>query len=465
MGQPAIPVSGWMLLPFGLMLGLMALAPMYCPAWWEKHCGKAAFVLGAAGVLYCWLGLRNPGSVLRVALDYVSFMALIGSLFVVSGGIHVNIKGEATPRVNVFFLLFGGLLSNLLGTTGASMLLIRPWLRMNRYRVTAHHVVFFIFIVSNVGGCLTPIGDPPLFLGYLKGVPFWWVALSCWPMWAVGMAFLLGAFYVVDSLNYGRAPKAVRLRLAEGTAQAGWHGNPTLPGGQAPMHAPAEAHHRWQFAGLANLAFLAVILGAVFIEHPLFLREGLMAAAALGSYFTTPEQIHRENHLEFHPLREVAVLFAGVFATMLPGLEWLRQNAGNLAGPSPGFFYLGSGTLSSFLDSAPAYLGFLNAAFGRFVDPVWGAAHGSAALAPGDDRAKVAFLLANPALSRYVLALSLGSVFFGANTYIGNGPNLLVKAIADHQKVRTPSFLGMVLRYTLPCMVPLLTLIWLLFLR
>jgi Na+/H+ antiporter NhaD/arsenite permease-like protein len=444
MGQPPIPVNPWMMLPFGLLLALMALAPVYWPHWWARRYGQAAFSLGAATLVYYVAGLRDLASVLRVGHDYVSFMVLIGSLFIVSGGIHLNIKGEATPRANVLFLLLGGILANLLGTTGASMLLIRPWLRMNHYRVTAHHVVFFIFIVSNVGGCLTPIGDPPLFLGYLKGVPFWWVAKSCWLMWAVAMGFLLAAFYFLDATNYHRAPQDVRSRLA-------------------------EAHNPWRFEGLWNLGFLAVILAAVFVNHPPFLREALMAAAALGSYFTTRKEVHVANHFEFHPLREVAVLFAGIFATMLPGLDWLQQNAGRLAGPTPGLFYWGSGMLSSLLDSAPAYLGFLNAAFGRFVNPAWGTGalgnHGLAVAQSGVEHAKVAFLLADPALSRYVLAISLGAVFFGANTYLGNGPNLMVKAIAEHQKVRTPGFLGMIFKYTLPGMVPLLVLIWLLFLR
>ena len=179
---------------------------------------------------------------LEVAHEYVSFIALIGSLFVVSGGIHINVKGEATPLKNVLFLLIGAIVANLLGTTGASMLLIRPWIRMNKYRITAHHIVFFIFIVSNVGGCLTPIGDPPLFLGYLKGIPFWWVAEHCWPMWATGVGCLLAMFYVVDRLNFRRAP--ARVRETE------------------------TAHEQWRFDGLANIVFLAVILGRGVPEPP-----------------------------------------------------------------------------------------------------------------------------------------------------------------------------------------------------
>ncbi len=215
---------------------------------------------------------------------------------------------------------------------------------MNKYRITAHHIVFFIFIVSNVGGCLTPIGDPPLFLGYLKGIPFWWVAEHCWPMWAVGVGFLLALFYIIDPLNYRRAPKEVRERLAEPPDQ-------------------------WRFEGLWNLAFLLVILGAVFINRPLFLREALMVGAAAGSWFTTRKHVHEANHFNFHPIQEVAILFIGIFATMMPALDWLQQQRRPAGHTQSGLFYWGSGMLSSVLDNAPTYLSFLSAAFGLFVDP------------------------------------------------------------------------------------------------
>src|ERR1041384_758488 len=205
----------WMILPFGLLLVAIALAPLFFADWWSKHYHKVVCALGAITLGYYLFGLQAHQRVLHTAHEYVSFIALIGSLYVVSGGIHISVKGEATPFVNVIFLTIGALIANVLGTTGASMLLIRPWLRMNKYRITAHHVVFFIFIVSNVGGCLTPIGDPPLFLGYLQGIPFWWVAEHCWPIWAVGVGVLLAMFYLVDQGNYLRAPKRVREKLAE----------------------------------------------------------------------------------------------------------------------------------------------------------------------------------------------------------------------------------------------------------
>ena len=421
MSEAVIRPNPWMMLPFGILLGTIALAPLWCAAWWAKHYPKVALALGAVTLGYYLLGLHAYTRVLHVAQDYVSFIALIGSLFIVSGGIHIKVKGEATPMTNMLFLLFGAVIANLLGTTGASMLLIRPWIRMNKYRVTAHHIVFFIFIVSNVGGCLTPIGDPPLFLGYLKGVPFWWVAQHCWPMWAVGLGVLLAMFFVVDTLNFRRAPKSVRSK--------------------------ETAQETWRIDGLGNAVFLLVILGAVFINKPAFVREAMMIGAALGSYFTTRKPIHQANDFNFHPIKEVAILFVGIFATMLPALDWLQQNAAKLMGstPEPALFYWGSGALSSVLDNAPTYLSFVSALMGAAQDT------------------DVPRLIATNGLS--LVAISVGAVFFGACTYIGNGPNFMVKSIADQQKINTPTFLGYVFKFTLPFMLPMLFIVWLIYFR
>lgn len=463
-----------MILPFGLLLATIALAPLFFPRWWLKHYPKVALALAVPTLAYYFFGIHAADRVLHVAREYVSFIVLIGSLFVVSGGIHINVKGEATPVVNVVFLLIGAVIANVLGTTGASMLLIRPWIRMNKYRITAYHIVFFIFIVSNVGGCLTPIGDPPLFLGYLYGIPFWWVAEHCLPMWAVGISILLAMFYVLDRINFSRAPREVR--------------------------AIETAHEEWRFDGLGNVLFLAVILFAVFIDKPPFVRELLMIAAALGSWLTTKRSVHESNHFNFHPITEVAILFIGIFATMIPALDWLALNAKELFGanPSPGVFYWGCGSLSGVLDNAPTYLSFLNATFGSFVnhDVV---TQVQAHIASGTidfnniagpyaeqvrqtlealqkyktDRVlarglttqeiEVFFLIGNTAFEKYILAISIGAVFFGACTYIGNGPNFMVKSIAGHQHIRTPVFLEYVWKYALPFMLPVLIVVWLLF--
>jgi len=466
-----------MIVPFVVLLLAIALAPLFFADWWTRHYPKVAIGLGAVTLAYYLFVLGAVTPVLHTAHEYVSFIALIGSLYVVSGGIHIQVRGETTPWFNTGFLLVGAVLANVLGTTGASMLLIRPWLRMNRYRLTTHHVVFFIFIVSNVGGGLTPIGDPPLFLGYLKGIPFWWVAEHCWPMWAVGLGVLLAMFLGVDLLNFRKAPKPVR----------------------AAHVAPEDG---FAVDGLPNVFFLAVILGAVlFANDPPFLREALMLGAAAGSYFTTQKRVHAENQFNFHPVQEVAILFIGIFATMMPALDWLAANAKELGSPTPAFFYWGSGILSSVLDNAPTYLSFLSAIFGAFVDPdvvqqvqhlvqTGGAdlatfVHGEhaeevrntfaalqrhhperiAAKTAGVEEIEVAFLLGNEAYNQFILAISVGAVFFGANTYIGNGPNFMVKAIADQQGAKTPTFLGYIGKFTVPFMLPMLGIIWLLFFR
>lgn len=466
----------WSLIPFITLLGLIALAPLWFGDWWARHYPKVAFTLAALILGYYFLALGKGHSVGHAAVEYFSFISLIGSLYVVSGGIVLKVRGEATPLANTIFLGVGAVLANLVGTTGASMLLIRPWLRMNKYRVTQHHVVFFIFVVSNVGGCLTPIGDPPLYIGYLLGIPFWWVGEHLWPIWITGVGVLLAMFYLVDRRNYLRAPREVRTEQAEG---------------------PDE----WQCQGALNFFWLAVILGAVFVKEPPFLRETLMLGAACGSYFTTPKRLHQANAFNWHPVQEVAILFVGIFATMIPALELLEANARAMGTPTPGLFFWASGGLSSVLDNAPTYLCFLKTTFGAFIDPdtirqvehlvtthgadaatyihgahtaeirnTWDALnkYHAGALAAGKintDQIEVAYLLGNTSLNHLVLAISAGAVFFGANTYIGNGPNFMVKSIAEHAGVKTPTFLGYIGRFTLPYMLPMLALVWWLFFR
>ena len=392
----------------------MAFAPVLAAHWWEKHYPKIALGLGAITTgIYAFV-LHDTASLAHAAQEYFSFIALVGSLYIVSGGIQIQAGGRSTPFTNVLFLLTGAVLANILGTTGAAMLLIRPWLRLNRSRIAAHHIAFFIFIVANVGGCLTPIGDPPLFLGFLEGIPFWWIGQHAWPAWLTGVGLLLFIFYLVDRMHLSRSPVA-----------------------------GAPAPETWKFSGRMNLTFLAVILVAVFIHQPPFLREILMLAAAAGSYFTTAKAIHRANEFNFHPAAEVAILFAGIFSTMIPALAWLDHHAGSLLGQNPGptIFYWGTGALSAVLDNAPTYLAFLSALRGVMGD---------------------ANVLQ---FANLILAISIGAVFFGAATYIGNGPNFMVKAIAQQSGVRMPSFMEFVFRFTLPYLVPVLMIVWWLFFR
>lgn len=409
-----------MLAPFVLMLAAIALMPFLNHHWWERFFPAVASTLAAICLGYYLFVLKDATRMAHVAHEYISFIALVGSLFIVAGGIHIRVKGEATPFVNSLFLLVGAVLANVIGTTGASMLMIRPWIRMNRYRVTGFHMVFFIFIVSNIGGCLTPIGDPPLFLGYLKGVPFWWVLQNCWRAWLIAIFALLAAFFVLDRRNFLRAPEKVREL--------------------------ETAQEQWRFDGLWNIAFIAVILGAVFL--PPWVREAVMALAALASYFATSKQIHQSNHFTFEPIKEVAWLFIGIFATMVPALDFLELHSRSLGIHSETQYFWLTGLLSGLLDNAPTYLAFLATALGMEGLSLDNPQHMARFIGQHD---------------HHLIAISLGAVFFGAITYIGNGPNFMVKAIAEQSKARTPSFLEYLWRYALPVLIPLFAVISLLF--
>lgn len=412
----------WIILPFVCLLGCIALAPLLVPHQWEKHYPKAAIILSAITGSYYLLVLHEPLRIVESLHEYFSFICLIGSLFIVSGGIHIRVKGESTPFVNVLFLGIGAVLSNFIGTTGASMVLIRPYLRSNKYRLTAYHVIFFIFIVSNIGGSLTPIGDPPLYLGYLRGIPFTWTIVNLLPMWLVANGLLLIIFYFIDRKNFRRAPLEIQKKET---------GNET-----------------WHFDGLHNLYWLVIILGSLWIVKPIFLREALMIIAGVLSWWTTEKTVHDANRYSWKPLIEVAVLFFGIFVTMVPALDYLEHHAASLGIDTVSEYYWGSGVLSAVLDNAPTYLNFLTAALGSLTD----------SSAPEPQRLQH-LLSAHP---RHIIAISIGAVFFGACTYIGNGPNFMVKSIAESSGVRMPTFFGYILKYTLPVLIPVLILIgWL----
>jgi len=419
----------WMILPFAALLLCIALMPLFAAHFWEHHYPKVAVGLGLMTAVYYTLVRHDWHALQHAAHEYVSFMALVGSLFVISGGINIRVKGEATPLRNVIFLAVGAVLSNFIGTTGASMLLIRPWIRMNKYRITSHHVVFFIFVVSNCGGALTPIGDPPLFLGFLRGVPFWWVLEHAWLGWLICVLLLLAVFYVMDVINFRRAPKEVREKET------------------------AEEH--FYFRGLPNLAFLGLVLAAVFL--PKSVQEMViggvvsvpalvMIAAGVGSYLTSKPEIHEANDFNFGPVKEVGYLFVGIFLTMIPALQIL-QSGEAVKITSPIGYYFATGALSAFLDNAPTYLSFLAAAMG---------AENLSVDSAGD---VLGFSASN---AGHLIAISLGAVFFGAGSYIGNGPNFMVKAIADKAKVHTPDFLRYMWQFSIPILLPILIVVgWL----
>lgn len=413
MDHTATTIPLWASVPFLLMILSIALMPFIHKHWWEKNYPLVSVALGLLVVLLYLFLFKGYTRLIDTGLEYFSFIVLIGSLFVVAGGILIRIKGAATPWMNAVVLLIGAVVSNLIGTTGASMLLIRPFLRLNKSRLSGYLVVFFIFIVSNCGGALTPIGDPPLFLGYLKGVPFFWIIGRVWTIWLLVILAIVAVFLFFDLRNRKGLDQPV-FEEGRGLRLMGWH----------------------------NLLFLAVILVAVFLDTPW--RELLMIAAAAGSYISTPREIHADNAFNFVPIKEVALLFLGIFATMMPTLDFLETHAGSLGLSLPGTYYWATGGLSSILDNAPTYLSFLSAAMGFTGLNVQG------------------MLVQSP---MFVVAISLGAVFFGASTYIGNGPNFMVKSIAEQAGVKCPSFFGYMVRYSIPILLPIFALVWFLFLR
>jgi len=423
------PPPFWLLAPFAILILAIAMGPLLIAPLWHRRYPLISISLATIVIAYYLLIRRNSAPVISALEEYISFIALIGSLFVVSGGIRIGVAGESTPFRNVLFLLIGGLLANLLGTTGAAMLLIRPWIRMNRYRITGYHIVFFIFIVANVGGCLTPIGDPPLFLGYLRGIPFFWPLQHLWPEWLAVIGLILTVFYLLDRANFNRAPKKIQEKETE--------------------------HESFQIEGWKNSLFLAAIIIAVLIRGwgaPWFISDSIMVASAWASYHFTSPSIRQGNEFTFEPLKEVAWLFLGIFATLIPLIHLLTASAHNLGHPSNLQYYWMTGSLSAFLDNAPTYLTFLTLAL-NLHEPV---------LHLFDQTEVARFALQDPAT---LAAISLGAVFFGAATYIGNGPNLMIKSIAESSKIHMPSFFGYILRFTLPILIPILAFVGWVFLR
>lgn len=410
-----------LIVPFATLITLIAIGPLFFPSWWNVHYPKVALGLGSIILVYYLVVVPESDRVVHSLHEYFSFIVLLGGLFVVAGGINFVTKDLSTPKDNIAFLAAGAVIANLIGTTGASMLLIRPWIRMNKERIEPYHIVFFIFIISNVGGSLTPIGDPPLFLGYLRGIPFYWITQHTAPMWLVGVSVLLSVFYVIDTKSYNRLPLSKRKLI--------------------------DKKGEWKLEGLTNILFLLIILFAVFITSYPFLREALIITSATASYLTTKKSIHQFNHFSFHPIQEVAILFAGIFSTMIPVLQLLEQYSKTITDLSTTFFYWNTGVLSSVLDNAPTYLSFFSVAVGNIQQ----------------NNEPITALLMNHEFTNHIIAISIAAVFFGANTYIGNGPNFMVKSIADHYHVPTPSFIRYITHYTLPIMFPLLVFIWLLF--
>jgi Na+/H+ antiporter NhaD/arsenite permease-like protein len=425
----------WSCLPFAGMLLSIALWPVLAPRFWHAHFGKVSIAWGAALAVPFVAAFGEPAlhEILHtLGGDYLPFIILLVSLYTVSGGILLSGRLQGTPVANLLLLVIGTALASVMGTTGASMLLIRPLLRANRHRPhRTHLVVFFIFLVANVGGCLTPLGDPPLFLGFLHGVPFFWT-LRLLPEMLMISGLLLAACFVIDLRHYRREP-----------------------------HAAPSAGRPLRVEGAYNFLFLAGIAGAVLVSGAAdwgtatvlgvprtlqgLVRDGLLVLMGLLSMAVTPIDLRERNAFSWAPVIEVGYLFVGIFLTMIPCLLILKAGSqGAMVGlieavQRPHHFFWAAGMLSAFLDNAPTYLTFFSTALGRHY--------------PGVDEAISVPLLLN-AYTLHLKAISAGAVFFGACSYIGNAPNFMVRSIAEEAGTPMPSFFGYIARYTLVFLVP-----------
>jgi Na+/H+ antiporter NhaD/arsenite permease-like protein len=440
-------------LPFVALLLAIAICPLVekLNHRWESNLVKLLVGLGLSAIVLVHYATRGYGfhgaapgaetvqSVLRHALleEYLPFIVLLFSLYVIAGGLRLRGDLLALPTVNTGFLAAGGLMASFIGTTGASMILIRPLLQTNRDRKhVAHTVVFFIFIVSNIGGTLLPIGDPPLFLGYLKGVPFFWTLSLAMP-WLVALSALLALYYLWDRLvAFPRESKDIlRTELAH----------------RRPLRVDGRINFLWLFGVVAAVVCLVpgrAVWGTTWVV-PHYLRELILLSLAILSLVTTPNGLRRDVSFTYTAILEVAALFLGIFLTMQVPIEILQAYGSSLGLTQPLHFFWSTGTLSSFLDNAPTYLVFFETA---------------RSMAPPGSSQLVDLSMGEPIAESLLAAISLGAVFMGANTYIGNGPNFMVKSIAESHGVKMPGFFGYMV-YSVAILIPLFIAIGWLFLR
>lgn len=455
--RPDIPA--WLLAPFVALLASIALLPFLVPRFWNAHYPAVAFGLASFVIAYYLVAFGAYGrhEMLHSGLEYFQFIGLVGALFVATGGIVLRVNKRGAPVVNTALLLTGALLANVIGTAGASILLIRPFMQINKGRLRPLHIVFFIFIVSNCGGALTPIGDPPLYLGFLKGVPFFWTLENLWQEWSVCVGSLLAAFLAVDLL-FERADLARAAREPEYAQRLASF---------APENGPLVS-----VRGAVGIVCLALIVLAVFIDpilkdagvdtHGVPAAPFVQLAIAFVAFKGAKPEFHAANEFNFHPVQEVAYLFAGIFFTMAPALGYLAIHGHAIGLQTPTHYYFATGALSAVLDNAPTYLNFLQTALSSEGYPL--SPEGINAFLSGAvvvDRNGVEIVVPGALV---LASISLGAVFFGAATYIGNAPNFMVKAIAEADGVRMPGFLGYI-AYSVGILLPILFVVWLVFLR
>lgn len=425
----------WWALPFVGILLSIALFPLFAPHFWHRHFPKVSlFWALALAIPFVWFfrgaALHEIAHIFLV--DYVPFIILLWALYTVSSGILLTGTLDGSPRQNTMIIGAGTLLASFIGTTGASMVLIRPLIRAIKWRRRrAHIVVFFIFLVSNVGGSLTPLGDPPLFLGFLHHVPFFWTLHLAPAMLFVAVP-LLGAFYLIDRRYHRRERGAPDAAAAVGVR--GWWNLACLAGVVGAV----------LMSGIWNLGDVRVL--GVDLGGAGLLRDAILIAIGVTSLRTTAPGIHRDNQFSWFPIKEVAVLFASIFMTIIPALAILKAGAHGALQPlvaladRPASYFWLTGGLSSFLDNAPTYLTFFNTALG--------------ALAPGLPEAESVQQLIR-LHGHHLQAISCGAVFMGANTYIGNAPNFMVKSIAEEAGIEMPTFFGYMIKYSIPFLLPL----------
>ena len=429
-----IPVFS--LIPFVIMLLCIAVGPLVAEHWWENNRNKliVSLILGIPTAIWLCLNGLSDDLIHQMVFDYVPFIILLTALFTVTGGIRISGNLAAKPIVNTAFLGIGYLLASIMGTTGAAMLLIRPLIETNQERKhKVHTILFFIAAVANCGGLLTPLGDPPLFLLYLKGAEFTWF-MGMLPEWAFAGALLLLVYFIVDTMMYKKEDAA---DLAKDNNE------------QTSVKITGNINFLYLIGVVCAVAFINPGTIPAMGDHhaPIYvklLREIVLVILILASWFTTKQQIRKDNNYSWGPIIEVAVLFVGIFATMTPALLFLKANAGNLGITEPWQFVYATGALSSFLDNAPTALAFHSVAGGLPV------AEGVSIVAGIDE------LL--------LKAISMGAVFFGAMTYIGNGPNFMVKAIAEQNKIQMPSFFGYMFKFSLIVLLPIYVITQLIFL-
>ena len=418
------------IVPFCSLLFFIAIGPIICPKLWEHYYKYVVCFLTCSVICHLYM-VNNLESVILSLIEYFQFISLIAVLYICSGGINIDVNHKCTPLNNVIFLTLGSILSNIIGTTGSSMLLIKPWMNFNQGRLKVYHIIFFIFIISNIGGLLTPMGDPPLFIGYLKGIPFHWNISNLFFIWVMTITLLLLIFYIIDKKNTLNSTKLLDIKKSSIT-----------------------------ILGKRNIVLLCIAILTLFVTtffpntlsiqigtHNIsFLREVLFILIAFTSIKTTPKKILAKNNFSWAPLKEISILFIGIFVTMIPMvniISLLTDNIDKSYINTKSLFWI-TGMLSSLLDNAPTYLNMLTLSMS----------------ADGYNIANTLDVIqyANNVLPHsmaHVKAISVASVFFGAMTYIGNGPNFMIKTIAENNGIKLPSFFKYIVQYSLPMLIPI----------